>query len=81
MRVLDAVLAILTKAGVAIPNLEAGLEDAIARYPDLAPLLGPLDQALKLPVDVAGVTDAVVSEAGQIVQFKFDGREHPSDAF
>lgn len=71
----------LARAGASIPDLRAKLDEWRTRYPDLAPEIAPLIAALDLPVDAAGVATAVIPELGNIAMFKFDGREHPSDAF
>ena len=71
----------LGKAGAKIPDLRAKLVEWRTKYPDLAPEIDPMIAALDLPVDAAGVATAVVPELGSIAMFKFDGREHPSDAF
>ena len=81
MRLIDIITRLLLKANANAPDLLEALKKAKQAAPDLAPLLDPLIATLESGADVAGVATVIVPELGAIAMFKFDGAEHPSDAF
>lgn len=81
MKLADVIAAWLTKAAGKAVDLRALLVQVGTALPDLKPECDALIAALDAPADVAGVVTATIPELGNIVLFKFDGREHASGGF